>query len=201
MLYIGKMHGLNKLVLKDMEEGLSEDSFFPPPNLEILEYSGKCGDNNITVNLSEELCSHLKGIKSLTIAHAKELQLSNGLETLENLEEVNFSSLSAIKGFENIGKLSWLTRLSLVDDRLTTLPAEIGQLTQLTKLDLVNNQLTTLPAEIGQLTQLTKLGLSNNQLSELPAQIGNMTQLTELDLSNNRLTTLPAEIGQYDSVN
>ena len=41
MLYIGKMHGLKKLVLNDMEEGLSEDNFFPPPNLEILEYSGK----------------------------------------------------------------------------------------------------------------------------------------------------------------
>ena len=82
MLYIGKMHGLKKLVLKDMEEGLSEDNFFPPPNLEILEYSGKSGDNNITVNLSEELCSRLKGIKSLTIAHAKELQLSNGLGML-----------------------------------------------------------------------------------------------------------------------
>ena len=60
MLYIGKMHGLKKLELKDMEEGLSEDSFFPPPNLEILEYSGKSGDNNITVNLTEELCSRLK---------------------------------------------------------------------------------------------------------------------------------------------
>ena len=166
-----------------MEEGLTENNFFPPPNLEILEYFGKPGDNNITMNLTEELCSRLKEIESLTIERVKELQLSNEFGMLKNLRKVKFSSLNVTKGFENISKLTQLTGLNLSYNQLTSLPVEIGQLTQLTTLYLSGNQLTSLPVEIGQLAQLTELDLDYNQLASLPVEIGNMTQLTKLDLS------------------
>ncbi|KIC71949.1 hypothetical protein DB41_AE00240 [Neochlamydia sp. TUME1] len=51
---------------------------------------------------------------------------------------------------ENHGKN--IGNLSLVDVGLTFLPPEIGCLSQLQELSLTNNRLTTLPAEIRQLT-------------------------------------------------
>ena len=196
MLYIGKMHGLKKLVLEDMEKELSEDNFFPPPNLGLLECLGDHECNKNTVNLSEGLCSRLKEVQYLTITRANMLQLSNGLGMLKNLKEVKFSSLNVIKGFKNIGKLSWITGLDLSYNQLNSSPTWINQLTQLTTLSLRCNRLSELPAWIGQLTQLTKLDLSFNQLTSLPVEIGQLAQLSELNLDGNKLASLPVEIGK-----
>ena len=73
-------------------------------------------------------------------------------------------------------------------------PAEIGQLTLLKVLSLVDNQLTSLPAEIGQLTSLEELWLRDNKLTSVPAEIGRLTSLRGLNLERNQLTTLPAAI-------
>ena len=93
-----------------------------------------------------------------------------------------------------IGRLTSLVGLYLVDNMLTSLPAEIGQLTSLRELNLGDNQLTSLPAEIGQLTSLEVLDLRHNQLTSVPAEIGQLTSLRHLWLGDNQLTTLPAAI-------
>ena len=51
------------------------------------------------------------------------------------------------------------------------MPAEIGQLTSLETLSLIDNQLTSVPMEIGQLTSLEWLTLNGNQLTNVPAAI------------------------------
>ena len=61
-------------------------------------------------------------------------------------------------------------------------------------LSLVDNQLTSLPAEIGQLTSLEELWLRDNKLTSVPAEIGRLTSLRGLNLERNQLTTLPAAI-------
>ncbi len=99
-----------------------------------------------------------------------------------------------------IGQLTNLEELHLLDNQLTELPAEIGQLTNLQVLALTKNQLTELPAEIGQLSNLQRLYLDINQLTELPAEIGQLTNLEELHLNRNQLTELPAEIGQLTNL-
>jgi hypothetical protein len=99
-----------------------------------------------------------------------------------------------------IGQLTSLKELSLIDNRLTSLPAEIGQLTSLERLSLQRNKLTSLPAEIGQLTSLKELSLERNQLTSLPAEIGQLTSLRELYLQRNHLTSVPVEIGQLTSL-
>jgi leucine-rich repeat protein SHOC2 len=73
-------------------------------------------------------------------------------------------------------------------------PAEIGRLSALRALMLIDNQLTSLPAEIGQLTSLEKLYLIRNQLTSVPAEIGQLTSLRELRLVYNRLTMESAAI-------
>jgi leucine-rich repeat protein SHOC2 len=99
-----------------------------------------------------------------------------------------------------IGRLSALRTLNLVDNQLTSVPAEIGQLTSLERLYLVDNELTSVPAEIGQLTSLTELGLELNHLTSLPAEIWQLTTLWSLNLSDNQLTSVPAEIGRLTSL-
>lgn len=99
-----------------------------------------------------------------------------------------------------IGQLTALKELLLLDNQLTALPPEVASLTSLAKLSLAHNKLETLPTEICQLTALTELDLDNNQLTTLPPKIGQLTALTVLHLHNNRLTTLPPEIGQLTAL-
>ena len=94
---------------------------------------------------------------------------------------------------EEIGRLTWLTHLSLRNNELTTLPSVICELVQLQQLSLADNRLTSLPEEIGALTSLTHLNLKNNQLSDLPAGLLHLDQLESLQLAGNRLP-IPVEI-------
>ncbi|MFB8792263.1 MAG: COR domain-containing protein [Potamolinea sp.] len=104
-----------------------------------------------------------------------------------------------LKIIEKVAKHG-MTRLSLKNNRLTSLPREIAQLTNLVELSLRNNQLTNLPREIAQLTNLELLSLSNNRLTSLPREIAQLTNLEVLSLSNNQLTNLPGEIAQLTNL-
>lgn len=61
-------------------------------------------------------------------------------------------------------------------------------------LSLLDNQLEEVPAELGQLTSLTELNLTSNNLSGLPQQLYQCEELTKLYLARNKLTSLP-EVG------
>ncbi|WP_295613636.1 leucine-rich repeat domain-containing protein [Chamaesiphon sp. GL140_3_metabinner_50] len=96
---------------------------------------------------------------------------------------------------ENIGDLTYLTKLNLNGNRLTSLPKSIGNLTNLTELYLNGHKLTNLPESIGNLTNLTRLDLNGDRLNSLPESIGNLTNLTALYLNGHKLKTLPESIG------
>ncbi|MGV3721345.1 MAG: COR domain-containing protein [Actinomycetota bacterium] len=99
-----------------------------------------------------------------------------------------------------LGQLTHLTSLWLINNQLAELPPELGQLTKLTTLLLSNNRLSALPSELGQLTNLHTLWLNNNQLSGLPPELGQLTKLTTLLLSSNPLSAVPPELGQITSL-
>jgi CCR4-NOT transcription complex subunit 6 len=65
----------------------------------------------------------------------------------------------------------------------------------LTKLFIDNNKITSLPPSISQLRSLELLQASNNQLRELPDSIGMLVNLKHLLLFDNNIHTLPCEIG------
>ena len=99
-----------------------------------------------------------------------------------------------------IGVLTNLNYLSLVNNKLKQIPPEIGKLTNLQRLWLGQNELTFLPPEIGQLTKLESLGLNDNKLKILPKEIGKLTNLQFLGLSNNLLKEIPREICQLTNL-
>ncbi|MBN1980319.1 MAG: leucine-rich repeat domain-containing protein [Chitinivibrionales bacterium] len=84
--------------------------------------------------------------------------------------------------------------LTLCDNHVATLPAQIGNLTNLVKLDMSRNLLTTIPAEMGKIAALRSLYCENNLVTSLPEEIGNCTNLIELYLGNNQLVMVPVEI-------
>ncbi|WP_310429621.1 leucine-rich repeat domain-containing protein [Chamaesiphon sp. VAR_48_metabat_135_sub] len=92
---------------------------------------------------------------------------------------------------ENIGDLTYLTKLNLNGNRLTSLPESIGNLTNLTELYLNGHKLTNLPESIGNLTNLTRLDLNGGSLSSLPDAIANLINLKVLKLSNNQFDHIP----------
>ena len=81
--------------------------------------------------------------------------------------------------------------LDLSSIGISELPDEIGQLTNLRELILINNQLMALPETIGQLTKLKTLHLYHNQLGTLPESIRHLTKLEELQIVDNGISTLP----------
>uniref|UniRef100_A0A665U6A9 Leucine-rich repeat protein SHOC-2 n=1 Tax=Echeneis naucrates TaxID=173247 RepID=A0A665U6A9_ECHNA len=64
--------------------------------------------------------------------------------------------------------LSNLQHLSVLDNNLEEVPAEIGHLTKLSEINLTSNKLSWLPQQLYQCKDLTKLHVARNQLSSLP---------------------------------
>jgi len=123
---------------------------------------------------------------------------------LTDLEWLSLIDVPLKKIPAELGNLTNLRELQIGWTQLTgTIPAEIGNLTNLTVLALVNNQLTgSIPAEIANLANLTRLHLFGNQLTgSIPREIGNLTNLTQLSLDDNQLTgSIPVEIGKLKNL-
>ncbi len=101
---------------------------------------------------------------------------------------------------DNIGNLSKLIELSLLNNQLITIPDSIGNLTNLNSLSLSANQITILPGSIGNLANLRWLYLGSNRLTAIPHTLGNLSNLTSLSLRDNYLNILPDTIGNLSSL-
>lgn len=83
--------------------------------------------------------------------------------------------------------MTFLTRITLSFNKLTTLPPGIANLTNLEILNLSNNHLEELPISISSMPKLRILNCSINRLSNLPRGFGAFPVLEVLDLSYNNL--------------
>ncbi|KAK2180135.1 hypothetical protein NP493_458g04035 [Ridgeia piscesae] len=98
-----------------------------------------------------------------------------------------------------------LTKLSLIGNRLTSLPLSMGELENLQELYLNENELVSLPDTITQqklfpqtsekLQLLRKLYADENELKQLPKTFGRLRSLEILELGTNRLVQLPKNFG------
>lgn len=77
---------------------------------------------------------------------------------------------------------------------LTNKPIIPFSLNKLQHLSVLDNNLEEVPAELGHLTRLSEMNLTSNNLSSLPQQLYQCKELTKLYIARNRLTSLP-EVG------
>ena len=123
---------------------------------------GNPGDPPNTVFMSD--LSKIKTIKLSSITGKQKIPAT--INALNKLEQLSLTNSSGLKG---------------------RIPKEIGELSYLTKLDLVQTDLTgVVPTEFSQLTQLSELDLSDNEF------IGKLPELTDklktLTVNNTQLT-------------
>ncbi|MDP1723710.1 MAG: leucine-rich repeat domain-containing protein [Alphaproteobacteria bacterium] len=114
------------------------------------------------------------------------LSLANKLSQKTTEEQQNI--LAQISAF------TWLNKLNIFHNNLTSLPEAIGKLINLTALYLGGNNLTSLPEAIRKLINLRTLDLGGNELTSLPEAIEKLINLRGFNLLRNQLTSIPASI-------
>jgi internalin A len=113
---------------------------------------------------------------------------------------LDLSGLGLTELPSEIGNLTQLLSLSLVENELSELPSSIGTLINLQRLDLRYNLLSNLPDEFANLQKVIELYLSDNEFYELPPQIGGLKTLRDLLLNQNHLSSLNPEIAQLSGL-
>jgi Leucine-rich repeat (LRR) protein len=97
----------------------------------------------------------------------------------------------------SISNLMQLTHLSLSNNRIQQLPAEIGQLTSLKVLNIAGNKkISRIPPEIGQCRNMEEINMSDNCITNIPVEMALLGRLRELVLDSNRIATVPSEVLQ-----
>lgn len=89
-----------------------------------------------------------------------------------------------------------ITRVSITNKEIQTIPVEVKKLTRLLFLDLEGNKISVVPTEICDLKKLQELYLSSNSVSDLPAEFSRLKSLRILALANNQFTKVPESISQ-----
>lgn len=78
-----------------------------------------------------------------------------------------------------------LQHLSVLDNKLEEVPAEIGYLTKLSEMNLTSNKLSSLPHQLYQCKKLTKIHLARNKLTSLPEVCNFYTYSPQTPLSKS----------------
>ena len=103
-----------------------------------------------------------------------------------------------------LGNLSKLEELYLMEGFSGPIPPELGNLSNLEDLYLTSNEISgSIPPELGNLSNLEELYFAENpQLSgSIPSSLGNLSKLEYLDLWNNQLSgTIPSSLGNLSSL-
>lgn len=120
--------------------------------------------------------SKLINLRNLNIGGNPELDL-----------KTTFKLLSTIKSLES---------LSIEDNKLKNIPAEISMLGNLKHLNASGNKLKKLPNEICSLTNLEILDLYDNHIKKLPDNIHYMENLKSMNCNMNYIRQLPDSISK-----
>ena len=116
----------------------------------------------------------------------------------ENNSENNFKLSQSDVNYlfdELIEHKEKLYNLYLNGTEITEIPSSIGQLSNLNLLSLIYNKIESLPKEVCNLEKLQILSLSNNEITKLPESIGDLKNLTHIDLRDNEgIANLPNSI-------
>ena len=166
----GALAGVRRLDLSANLTSLPPEVFGLADSLEVLNLS----DNQLD-HLPHDL-TRLHRLKVIFCSGNPFTRLPEVLGDCPALEMVGFKAcrLQHIPGASLPPRLRWLT---LTDNAIEQLPAELGQRPTLQKLMLAGNRLSALPDSLAQAQRLELLRVSANQLTRLP---GWLTELPAL---------------------
>ncbi len=117
---------------------------------------------------------------------------------LSNVDNQGFVWKNVSNYLEAIFSHSFLIRLDLSNNHLTTIPERVNRLDKLEYLDLSFNNISQLPGSITAFTNLKTLSLKSNHLKNLPPAIGAISTLESLKLRSNLIKSLPETIGSLN---
>lgn len=137
---------------------------------------------------------------SLDLSGHKLTSLPPQIGELSNLRELKLLNNELKDLPPEISKLSNLIELNISSNRLTNVPQVVFKLTALQRLYLWGNDLSSLPDEISELKNLTELTLGQNKLKGLPSGIATLRELKDLSIWGNGLVTVPPEVFELTSL-
>lgn len=148
---------------------------------------------------------HFTQLESLSIVDCALDELPPGLTQL-NLTRLSLENTTLESIPDWLGELTTLTELDLSrrtkdsEPKLTELPTSLAGLTLLETVLVPHNSLSALPTAVHNWTSLRVLIVNNNKIASLPEWIGDLKHLTTLELQGNPISALPDEIGQLASL-
>jgi Leucine-rich repeat (LRR) protein len=160
-------------------------------NLKKLKIFWYQGDMNIE-KLPDSFCELDSLVHFAFRSNLTELPANIG--NLKNLQLFDlFSNIAVLPpGFTDLSKLKGLAlRSSLETGPVFTLPDDIGKLTNLEGIMILNTNLYSLPVGIGSLSKLIDIYIQNCKLQTVPASIGDLRHLSNIFLNNNELSVIP----------
>ena len=176
----GALAGIRRLDLSCGLSELPEEIFGLADTLEVLNLSG---------NRLRELPHQLTRLHKLQVLFASDNDFEVLPEVLGDcpaLHMVGFKAnrIAEVPAAALPPALRWLT---LTDNAIGHLPAELGQRPALQKLMLAGNRLQALPDSLQQAHRLELLRISANRLTEVPGWLTELPRLSWLALAGNAM--------------
>ena len=176
----GALAGTHRLDLSCGLSELPEEIFALADTLEVLNLSG---------NRLRELPHQLTRLHKLQVLFASDNDFEVLPEVLGDcpaLHMVGFKAnrIADVPAAALPPALRWLT---LTDNAIGHLPAELGQRPALQKLMLAGNRLQALPDSLQQAHRLELLRISANRLTEVPGWLTELPRLSWLALAGNAM--------------
>ena len=176
----GALAGIRRLDLSCGLSELPEEIFALADTLEVLNLSG---------NRLRELPHQLTRLHKLQVLFASDNDFEVLPEVLGDcpaLHMVGFKAnrIAYVPAAALPPALRWLT---LTDNAIGHLPAELGQRPALQKLMLAGNRLQALPDSLQQAHRLELLRISANRLTEVPGWLTELPRLSWLALAGNAM--------------
>lgn len=133
----------------------------------------------------------LQGLTALRVGNNRLKALPESICKLTGSDEVCAQTIRDADGQnKEIASVKGLV-VSAGYNQLTHLPEQIGDITYLTKLEVGNNQLQELPASMENLKYLEYLDISNNPLAAIPTYLFGLDCLKTLVISRDQAGLIP----------
>ncbi len=168
-------------------------------DLELSKVVDILNDNNFRPTFILPQIGQFVSLRELSCHSGPVIHISEEIGKLTQLQTLTIMNTLFKDIPKSIGKLN-LRNIIFPINRIITLPSEFGQLHNLRILNLANNKIQSFPQELCRLSKLQGLNLSCNQLTTLPNQFGQLTALSYLNISYNPFVCLKQEVRKFDGL-